>query len=95
MSDAFIFDAVRSPRGRGKPDGGLHEVTPVNLVSQVLAALRDRNDLDTAVVGVGGLVAGEAAGGGGVEIAAHLLGERAVRHQRKKSATTRLRKAGM
>jgi acetyl-CoA C-acetyltransferase len=50
MDEAFIFDAVRSPRGRGKPDGALHEVTPVNLVSQVLAALRDRNDLDTAAV---------------------------------------------
>ena len=48
MSEAFIFDAVRSPRGRGKPDGGLHDVTPVNLASQVLSALRERNELDTA-----------------------------------------------
>jgi acetyl-CoA C-acetyltransferase len=48
MTDALIFDHVRTPRGRGKPDGALHEVTPVNLASQVLASLRDRNDLDTS-----------------------------------------------
>lgn len=48
MTDALIFDHVRSPRGRGKPDGALHPVTPVNLISQVLAALRDRNELDTS-----------------------------------------------
>ena len=48
MTDALIFDHVRTPRGRGKSDGALHEVTPVNLASQVLASLRDRNDLDTS-----------------------------------------------
>jgi len=50
MPDAFIYDHVRSPRGRGKVDGSLHEVTALNLVSQVLAALKDRNKLDTALV---------------------------------------------
>jgi acetyl-CoA C-acetyltransferase len=46
MPDAFIFDHVRTPRGRGKPDGALHEVTALNLVSQTLAALKERNALD-------------------------------------------------
>jgi len=50
MTDAFIFDHVRTPRGRGKSDGALHEVTPVELASQTLAALRDRQQLDTALV---------------------------------------------
>ena len=50
MTDAYIFDHVRSPRGRGKPNGSLHEVTPVDLASQVLASLRDRNQLDTSRV---------------------------------------------
>ncbi|HTZ02556.1 MAG TPA: acetyl-CoA C-acetyltransferase [Xanthobacteraceae bacterium] len=50
MPDAFIYDHVRSPRGRGKVDGSLHEVTALNLASQVLAALKDRNKLDTALV---------------------------------------------
>jgi acetyl-CoA C-acetyltransferase len=46
MTDAYIFDHVRSPRGRGKKDGAIHEVTPVNLLSQMLRALTDRNDFD-------------------------------------------------
>jgi acetyl-CoA C-acetyltransferase len=50
MPDAFIFDHVRTPRGRGRPDGALHEVPPVELATQVLKALRERNDLDTAAV---------------------------------------------
>ena len=50
MSDAYIFDHVRTPRGRGKPDGALHEVTPINLVATVLDALRERTDLDTSRV---------------------------------------------
>ncbi|MFN5011236.1 MAG: acetyl-CoA C-acyltransferase, partial [Gammaproteobacteria bacterium] len=40
--DAFIYDHVRSPRGKGKRDGALHEVTAVELARQVLVALRDR-----------------------------------------------------
>lgn len=47
---ALIYDAVRSPRGRGKPDGGLHPVTAVSLGAQMLEAVRDRNELDTAMV---------------------------------------------
>jgi len=48
MADCFIFDAVRSPRGRGKKDGSLHEVTALELAAQSLQAIRDRNALDTA-----------------------------------------------
>ncbi len=48
MTDAYIYDHVRTPRGRGKPNGSLHEVTPIELVRQVLEALRDRNELDTS-----------------------------------------------
>jgi len=50
MAEAFIFDHVRTPRGRGKSSGALHEVTPIELVTQVLRALRDRSQLDTARV---------------------------------------------
>jgi acetyl-CoA C-acetyltransferase len=50
MHEAFIFDHVRTPRGRGKSDGGLHPVTPTQLAAQALGALRDRNGLDTALV---------------------------------------------
>ena len=50
MTDAFIYDAVRTPRGKGKKDGSLHQVTPIHLVANCLWALRDRNDLDTSKV---------------------------------------------
>jgi acetyl-CoA C-acetyltransferase len=50
MTDAYILDHVRTPRGRGKPDGGLHGITPIQLLTQVLEALRDRNELDTSLV---------------------------------------------
>jgi acetyl-CoA C-acetyltransferase len=50
MTDAYIYDAVRSPRGRGKKDGSLHEVTSLSLSAQMLNALRDRNALDTSLV---------------------------------------------
>jgi acetyl-CoA C-acetyltransferase len=50
MPDAFIYDHVRTPRGRGKVDGALHEVTALNLASQALGAIRDRNELDTGQV---------------------------------------------
>jgi acetyl-CoA C-acetyltransferase len=50
MADAFIYDHVRTPRGRGKVDGALHEVTALNLASQALGAIKDRNDLDTTLV---------------------------------------------
>lgn len=50
MTGAFIFDHVRTPRGKGRPDGKLHEITPIQLATQTLAALRDRNRLDTALL---------------------------------------------
>ncbi len=50
MSEAFIFDHVRTPRGRGKKDGSLHEVTALELSAQTLRALRKRNNLDTKLV---------------------------------------------
>src|SRR3989454_4502830 len=50
MPDAFIYDHVRTPRGRGKADGALHEVTALNLATQALAAVRERNKLDPALV---------------------------------------------
>jgi acetyl-CoA C-acetyltransferase len=48
MTDCYIYDAVRTPRGRGKKDGALHEVTALELATQALQAIRDRNRLDTA-----------------------------------------------
>jgi acetyl-CoA C-acetyltransferase len=50
MTDAFIYDAVRTPRGRGKADGALHEVTALNLAAQALNAIKDRNKLDPSLV---------------------------------------------
>src|SRR5271156_4704634 len=50
MPEAFIYDHVRTPRGRGKADGALHEDTALNLAAQALGAIKMRNDLDTALV---------------------------------------------
>ena len=50
MREAYVFDALRTPRGKGKSDGALHEITPVQLATQMLEAVRDRNNLDTAAV---------------------------------------------
>ena len=50
MTDAYIYDAVRTPRGRGKKNGSLHEITALQLATQTLQAIRDRNDLDTSRV---------------------------------------------
>jgi acetyl-CoA C-acetyltransferase len=50
MTDVFIYDHVRTPRGRGKKDGALHEVPTPRLAAKVLEALRDRNGLDTSTV---------------------------------------------
>lgn len=49
-TDAYIFDAVRTPRGRGKKDGSLHSVKPISLLTTVLKALQSRNNLDTSQV---------------------------------------------
>ncbi len=46
--EAYIYDAVRSPRGRGKADGALHEVTPIALATQILRAVPERTGIDTA-----------------------------------------------
>ena len=50
MSEAYIFDAVRTPRGKGKKDGSLHSVKPVDLAAGLLRALVERNQLDTSHV---------------------------------------------
>jgi len=50
MTETFIFDAVRTPRGKGKKDGSLYEVKPVNLLAGLLTELQRRNDFDTAQV---------------------------------------------
>jgi acetyl-CoA C-acetyltransferase len=50
MTTAYLYDHVRTPRGRGKPDGALHEATAVHLARTVLASLRDRSGLDTRLV---------------------------------------------
>ena len=50
MRDAYIFDHLRTPRGKGRPGGGLHAVSAVDLLAQVLCGLRDRNALDTSRV---------------------------------------------
>ncbi|MBT9572955.1 MAG: acetyl-CoA C-acetyltransferase [Pseudomonas umsongensis] len=50
MTQALIFDALRTPRGKGKPSGALHSVKPVSLVAGLLTALQQRTDLDTSQV---------------------------------------------
>lgn len=50
MTQAFIYDAVRTPRGKGRKDGSLHGATPVHLAATALAALRERNQLDTSAI---------------------------------------------
>ena len=50
MAEAYIYDAVRTPRGKGRKDGALHEITPIQLATQVLQALRDRTAIDTGDV---------------------------------------------
>lgn len=50
MTEAYIYDAVRTPRGKGKKSGSLHEITSLSLATQVLQAIRERNELDTSKV---------------------------------------------
>jgi len=50
MTEAFVYDAIRTPRGKGKKDGRLFEVKPVNLLTGVLTELQRRNDFDTSKV---------------------------------------------
>lgn len=61
MTEAFIFDAVRTPRGRGRPNGALHSLSPLDLATSVLGALRertgfDRGQVEDVVFGVGDAV---------------------------------------
>jgi acetyl-CoA C-acetyltransferase len=50
MAEAFVYDHVRTPRGRGRANGSLHGTPPIELAAQVLRALRDRNRVDTTLV---------------------------------------------
>jgi len=50
MTDVFIYDHVRTPRGKGKADGALAEITPVQLAAQMLQAVRNRNQLDSQLI---------------------------------------------
>jgi len=50
MRDVFIYDHVRTPRGRGRPDGSLHEIPAIELVTQLLKSVRDRSNLDTSLL---------------------------------------------
>lgn len=50
MADAYIFDAVRTPRGKGKKSGSMHEITSLSVLTQQLEAIKDRNGLDTSKV---------------------------------------------
>src|SRR5262249_60270878 len=50
MAEALIYDHVRTPRGRGKADGSLHEVTALNLAAQALGAIKSRSELDPTLV---------------------------------------------
>lgn len=49
-NDAFIYDAIRTPRGKGKPGGGLYEVKPIDLITNLLEEMKSRHDLDTTQV---------------------------------------------
>lgn len=50
MTDAYVYYYVRSPRGNGRSDDGLHEITPIRRASQTLSALRARSDADTSLI---------------------------------------------
>lgn len=50
MTDAYIYDHLRTPRGKGRPDGGLHSVPPIELAAQTLKAIQARNTIDTSSV---------------------------------------------
>src|SRR6202522_1154554 len=50
MTEAFIYDHVRTPRGRGKPDGSLHTATTLHLAATALRAIKERNNLDTKLI---------------------------------------------
>ncbi len=72
-NEAYIYDAVRTPRGRGKPGGGLYGVKPIEMVVNLLQALRERNDLDTTRVDDVVIATGEPVGEQGQNIAKSAL----------------------
>ncbi len=76
MTDAFIYDHVRTPRGRGKADGALHEVTALNLAAQTLREIKNRNKLDPKMIDdvVLGCVDPVGEAGGDIARAAALIG---------------------
>src|SRR6202050_960878 len=69
MSDAFIYDHVRTPRGRGKPDGSLHTASTLQLAATALRAIKDRNHLDPADVDDVGMGCVDPVGEAGGDIA--------------------------
>ena len=69
MTEAYIYDVVRTPRGKGKRSGALYQSTPVSLASSVLRAIQQRNGLDTALVDDVVLGCVEATGEQGADIA--------------------------
>mgnify|MGYP003303439513 FL=1 len=50
MTEAYIYDAIRTPRGKGKNTGSLHQITPIKLASKTLKKLKERNNLDTKLI---------------------------------------------
>lgn len=50
MTDAYIYDHVRSPRGRGKKEGSLHTISPIDLLTKVLVGVRERNNFDVTAI---------------------------------------------
>lgn len=77
MADAYIYDAVRTPRGRGKKDGALHEVPSIRLAETVLRAVRERNGVDAKAIDdvVLGCVDPVGEAGGDIARAAALLAD--------------------
>ncbi len=77
MTDAYIFDTIRTPRGKGKPSGALHEVRAIDLLSDALKELQRRNDLDTSQVddGIFGCVTAMDDQGGNIGKAALLFAD--------------------
>lgn len=93
--DVFIYDHVRTPRGKGRPDGGLHAITPIQLATQVLQALRERNALDPAQIEDVGLGVVMPVGEQGADIARAALllagyGESVVGYQFNRFCTSSL-----
>ena len=77
MTDAYIFDTIRTPRGKGKPSGALHEVRAIDLLGDTLKELQRRNNLDTSQVddGIFGCVTAMDDQGGNIGKAALLFAD--------------------